>query len=299
MSIAMLRWHERESAALLDKLKLLIAFTIVLVLTTFWALLAQACDEQELDATQGVTGIGLNLHYLKGYLTHTGSILASPLSWSQNSWLTFAGLVIVTTALASEEDDIQRWIQRNRTRTTDRISRTVKPLGDKTVMLGSIAGLYAYAKLFNDDHAKATSLIALESTAITALFTETIKHLTHKHRPGPTHIDDASWDGPSFKKENLSFPSGHAAHSFAIATVVASQYRDRGFVPPLAYTAATLCALSRLNDNKHWISDVVIGAALGHFTAKAVFELHAKETTNLNITPFFEDGMGLMLSFRF
>lgn len=241
---------------------------------------------------------GLNLYYFKGYLSHTKAIITSPRSWSQSSWLTFSALAAITAVVASEEDDIQQWIQANRTPTTDRIARTVKPLGNVKVTFSAMAALYAYGEIFEDDHAKVTALMALESAVITGGLTESIKRIAHKHRPGPANLDDARWDGPSLKRGNLSFPSGHAAHSFAVATVFASQYRNVRIVPPLAYTAATLCALSRLNDNKHWLSDVILGAALGHFTAKAVLGLHGAGESRLSLRPS-SSGFGLALSYRF
>lgn len=82
------------------------------------------------------------------------------------------------------------------------------------------------------------------------------------------------WDGPGFSTSNLSFPSGHASSAFAIATVIALEYGDRAFVPPLAYGIATLAAFSRVNDNAHWASDVFFGAIVGYLTAKAIIALN-------------------------
>jgi membrane-associated phospholipid phosphatase len=42
----------------------------------------------------------------------------------------------------------------------------------------------------------------------------------------------------------------------------------------LAYGIATLTALSRVNDNAHWASDVFFGAIIGYFTAKAIMALN-------------------------
>ncbi len=69
---------------------------------------------------------------------------------------------------------------------------------------------------------------------------------------------------------NSSFPSGHTTVAFAAATVFAMEYRDRPLVPLISYSAATLIGLSRITENKHWITDVFAGAALGFFTGKLV-----------------------------
>jgi membrane-associated phospholipid phosphatase len=48
------------------------------------------------------------------------------------------------------------------------------------------------------------------------------------------------------------------------------EYRDRPLVPLISYSAATLIGLSRITENKHWITDVFAGAALCFFTGKLV-----------------------------
>ncbi len=41
-------------------------------------------------------------------------------------------------------------------------------------------------------------------------------------------------------------------------------------VPVIAYSAASLIGVSRITENKHWVTDVVVGAALGYLTGKHV-----------------------------
>ena len=61
--------------------------------------------------------------------------------------------------------------------------------------------------------------------------------------------------------ECCSFPSGHAAAAFAAASVLERHLGYRGSWPALA--GATYVATSRLVDNRHFLSDVVMGAAIG------------------------------------
>ncbi|MEO7562468.1 MAG: phosphatase PAP2 family protein [Ferruginibacter sp.] len=68
------------------------------------------------------------------------------------------------------------------------------------------------------------------------------------------------------KKLNGSFPSGHATVAFAAATVFAKEYRNRPIIPIVAYSAARLIAVSRTIENKHWFTDVLVGAMLGYLT---------------------------------
>src|SRR3954454_15820405 len=66
-----------------------------------------------------------------------------------------------------------------------------------------------------------------------------------------------------------AMPSGHTAAAFAVATSLADDI-DNPIADVLLYIAAAGTALSRLNDNRHWLSDTIFGATLGVFTAKVV-----------------------------
>lgn len=147
------------------------------------------------------------------------------------------------------------------------------------VVLGA-TGLYGF--VFKDERAKSTFLLATQAAITTGLWTHTIKFATSRTRPneynrwqGPGHLfkpykkmnDD---DEPFWKSEFNSFPSGHTSNAFAIATVFAKMYSDIPIVPILAYSTASLVGLSRMIENRHWGSDVLMGAALGYFCGSQV-----------------------------
>ena len=84
-------------------------------------------------------------------------------------------------------------------------------------------------------------------------------------RPRPEQSLDA--DGYSPFSGQASLPSGHSAMAFALATSLADDIHR-----PLAtvglYGMATAVAWSRVNDNRHWLSDVAAGALVGITSAK-------------------------------
>jgi membrane-associated phospholipid phosphatase len=59
--------------------------------------------------------------------------------------------------------------------------------------------------------------------------------------------------------------------------VLASEYKEYPLVAYLSYGVATLTGLSRMNDDKHFASDVFLGAAIGYFTAKTIMKLHSNK----------------------
>ncbi len=71
-----------------------------------------------------------------------------------------------------------------------------------------------------------------------------------------------------------SFPSGHTATAFLTATMLAKEYGPRSpWFAVGGYAAATVVALSRQLNNRHWMSDTVVGAGIGILAAEAGYLL--------------------------
>ncbi len=72
-----------------------------------------------------------------------------------------------------------------------------------------------------------------------------------------------------------SMPSGHTAQAFVAATILDMEYRASSpWISFGGYAVATTTAIGRMVNNKHWISDVLVGAGIGIFSAKAVYFTH-------------------------
>ena len=80
-----------------------------------------------------------------------------------------------------------------------------------------------------------------------------------------------------------SFPSGHTSHSFTIATIVNELYG--GQMGVAAYCLAVLVATSRINDNKHYLSDVLFGAGLGTAVGRGFALEYQKQLNDKGINP--------------
>jgi membrane-associated phospholipid phosphatase len=76
-----------------------------------------------------------------------------------------------------------------------------------------------------------------------------------------------------------SFPSGHTTTAFAAAAAVTAETwewwpRARWIIAPTMYGGATAVGLSRMYNNKHWASDVAMGALLGTFAGIKTVRYH-------------------------
>jgi membrane-associated phospholipid phosphatase len=93
--------------------------------------------------------------------------------------------------------------------------------------------------------------------------------------------------------DNYSFPSGHAAATFALAAVVERHLGYRLALPTLAI--ATYVGTSRLHDNVHFLSDVVFGAAVGTAAGWTVVGRHGRSNYAFAPTPV-PGGFALMVT---
>jgi len=153
------------------------------------------------------------------------------------------------------------------------------------IVLGTLSGGLILGSLATDDIRFRSYAFTLSQGLIVAgSMTAALKFALRRSRP----------DGSS----RFSFPSGHAAGSFALATVSSHYYGAKAGVP--LYALATLVGLSRVTSGKHFPSDVVAGAAIGYISARAAI------LGTEHVAPAPSDGSralpavgGITFSFRF
>ena len=88
------------------------------------------------------------------------------------------------------------------------------------------------------------------SYATMALIVNSMKHSINEMRP----------DGSTAN----SFPSGHTATAFVSATILHKEYGAKSpWYSFAGYSMATVTGVTRILNNRHWISDVLVGAGVG------------------------------------
>ena len=106
-----------------------------------------------------------------------------------------------------------------------------------------------------------TSLLILKAEAIMAVTVFGLKSITNEERP----------NGEDFQ----SMPSGHTAQAFLAASIVHSELRSKSqWYGVGAYAIATSVGAFRMLNNKHWQSDVFVGAGIGILSAHIAYLTH-------------------------
>jgi len=125
----------------------------------------------------------------------------------------------------------------------------------------------------HDCYTEKTALLAGEAYADSAIVDVVMKVATRRLRPSDItpsgKFSDTFFRSPkSLSGISTSFPSGHAAAAFAVATVFSHRYRQHRWAPWVAYGAAGVIGFSRVTTQAHFPSDVFLGAALGYAMTK-------------------------------
>ena len=134
---------------------------------------------------------------------------------------------------------------------------------------------YLVGRMRKDSYAEHTALLSGQAVADVEIPNFILRTSMRRLRPADVPINgnfsDTWFDaGTNPLKAKGSFPSGHAASAFAVATVVARRYSHRRWVPYVAYGTAGLLAFSRVSTGAHFLSDTFFGGALGYAVGRFV-----------------------------
>lgn len=238
--------------------------TLTLILSAAQVLVSQSTSDEEYQS--GFVELPVETY------RDSKRILLSPAKWKGKDWGIAAGAVSLTALSFTVDDEVQQWSQRNQSSSGDAVAKYVgEPFGNPWIVVGGSFVLYTVGKISHQPEVSNPALAALKATLIAGGATGLVKFLAHRARPDEnTPPDSWDWGGPSFSTDNLSFISGHTATAFALAASMSTYYKDHKWVAWITYPLATITAMSRVYDNRHWFSDVIGGAALGIFIGKTV-----------------------------
>jgi membrane-associated phospholipid phosphatase len=122
--------------------------------------------------------------------------------------------------------------------------------------------LLVFGAATQNAHAVEVGRLSAEAELNTEVVVEALKYITNRQRPNASN--------------NQSFPSGHTASAFALASVIAGEYHDKPLIVFGSYGFATAVGLARIGGLNHFPSDVLVGAVIGELIGRYVVHHHAK-----------------------
>jgi hypothetical protein len=209
---------------------------------------AQDPNEQKAEAKEPPTPAHTGIHALFGDLVEDIKHLPA----MQNVYVAAIGGGLAAAAHPADQSLNARLISHY-----DAVNTAFAPgkyLGDTAAQVALSLGTYAFGRIFDQPKTSHLGMDLVQAQILTELLVEPIKFATHRERP----------DGSNHQ----AFPSGHAAITFATATVIERHLGWRKSL--LGYGIASYVAASRLHDNRHYLSDVIFGAAVGTIAGRTV-----------------------------
>lgn len=243
----------------------------------------------------------LKENYIKTTIYDHGELWKKTVSPKEYNYGFLLPLAVATGTSIYFDETISREVISFRQRHgLNKISNTITHFGDPYLLSSATLLAYGSGWIFRDSKLQQTSLMAAQAYIHNGIFTYLGKLAFARQRPFVKSQDNWHFFPYSLQGHEpsatayQSFPSGHTSGIFAIATVVAKQYNDNFWIPTIAYSMATLTGVSRISESKHWLSDAIVGAALGYGIGHFVVE--SNKNTQFTLFPtYWENSVSLTL----
>jgi len=207
----------------------------------------------------------LERKFLKNILRDQRAIWTSPLHLEGDDAKLLVPLGLSTAALITTDRRTAGALHNDRLRLN--ISRDVAYLGSAGGASSIAGAFYLIGRATHNARARETGLLGGEALIDGGIVAFAIKHATQRRRPRAPEPGD-------FFEGGLSFPSGHTTAAWSLATVVANEYRDKRLVQISAYGLATAASMARFTGRNHFLSDVLVGSAIGYGIGRYVYRTH-------------------------
>jgi membrane-associated phospholipid phosphatase len=187
------------------------------------------------------------------------------------------------------DSDIQHFVQSNQNNTLSSIAHTAEDagLGSSSIVITTATAITSI--ITKDKRLQKTAILLAGGHIINDVITNQFKITFQRHRPN-TGDPYNTFDWRGGPKINLSFISSHTSNAFATATAFATVYKDKKWVPAVAYSVASLVGICRVYNNAHWTSDVLAGAAVGFASVKAMNGLYNIAAKKFTFIPQVNNG---------
>ncbi|HXJ85494.1 MAG TPA: capsule assembly Wzi family protein [Candidatus Binatia bacterium] len=189
----------------------------------------------------------------------------APFHFSPKQWEWTVPSLLVGGLLIKADDNIERHVPTTKSTVSHAVTASNAGVAALTA---TGAGLFLLGHLQHDDQKRETGILAGEAAIGVLGDTEIFKYAAGRERPFT-----GSGTGRFFVGGD-SFPSLHSSVSWAIASVIAHEYPG-WMTQLLAYGTAGGVSAARWAGQKHFASDVAIGAALGWYMGRQVYRAHS------------------------
>jgi membrane-associated phospholipid phosphatase len=244
-----------------------------------------------MTATRWITSTLLALSTAAGVANAQVDTIGSPRALFTYRDLVLAGAVTAVTLVARPFDDhYAARLQDSSTQANRKLQGTATFVRTVATPGSYVIGgtMYLAGRLSKNDRLADLGWHGTEALIVGELVAGVVKGTAGRQRPSVRPRNSNSYSlfrgflgGDDFR----SFPSGHTTSAFAAAAAVSSETsrwwpNTRWIIGPALFTGAALTGVSRMYNNRHWASDVLVGAGIGTFAGLKVVRYHHSHPGN-------------------
>ena len=215
--------------------------------------------------------------------TETKALVSTPFDVKNGGiWGALAATGATAVAYIFDQD-IRGNLADSRSSSLDSLTEAGSLVGNPFLHLSIAGAVYGGGVVAESFRYRDMGLMLGEAAILADASTFVLKQAVGRARPVTGRGRD-SFRPFQFGSDYDSFPSMHTSSSFAMASIVAGTSESM-MVKVLSYSTALFVGFSRMYEDKHWASDVVMGAAVGELCGRVVMQSRVREGVRVRITP--------------
>jgi len=183
----------------------------------------------------------------------------------------------IGTSILEFDEPIREIAISNQSDNFSKVMNYSNVVGEIYTPIALSVSLYGIGLFFEEPSTRVTGRLVAEAFLFSGITTTLGKSLLGRNRPF-VNGDAHSFDWFQLSEPQLALPSGHATIAFSMASVLSSRI-DNIYASIGLYAIATSTAATRVYKDKHWLSDVMLGSAIGIASGLYVCNLEEERTS--------------------
>jgi hypothetical protein len=229
--------------------------------------------------------------------TDYGPYWTTPLRWQEKEWGIFWTVMGVTGALVLIDQPLFKSIDTKNFESINTPLNAFHEFGQWQTTALVVGSTYISSYLLEDPKLERAARIATKSLLFQSLVNQGLKNIFYRTKieeePYDFRFLPPKWEVPS----GGAFPSGHASNMWSALSAFALAYKDDPVIPVVCYGAATIGSVLLVTKRSHWVSDIVLGAALGYYSAEYMTYIDDQRTGYTVMPIITPNGVGLSVDF--
>jgi len=218
----------------------------------------------------------------KDFLEESPKFFFNVGNWETKDVLIFGSVSMATIGLIQFDNQVREAILQNKITDKTVLTEFGKAWGEPLVTLPISTGFYIHGLIAEDKTSKRIGFEIFQSFIYTGIVTTILKSSIGRARPY-MNLSSKNFKPFTIKNDFNSLPSGHTSVAFSLSTILSNNVKN-DYLKVAAYLPAFATAFSRMSYDKHWLSDVFLGAALGYFIGNFVHNLHEENLLGFETT---------------